>query len=279
MRGYATGAVDYLFKPIDPEVLRAKAAVFVELYVKNRLLEDQREQLARKTAELEQSNADLEQFTYIASHDLQEPLRVMAGYLELIADTIGEALDDRARGWFDRTHDAAARMSDLLQNLLIYARAGAGAPERVPVPLGAALNAAIEHLSAAIQQAGADVRTPAELPSVPGSMRELTQVFQSVLSNALRYRSDRPLAVDVSARIDGDDVIVTVADNGRGVPPDQLERVFGLFEQVEGHPYPGSGLGLAICRKLVGRLGGRIWMEPNDGGGVRVHVLLPCGPG
>jgi signal transduction histidine kinase len=276
MRGFESGAVDYIFKPVEPDVLRAKVRVFVELYMKTRLLQDQREQLARKTVELERSNADLEQFSYIASHDLQEPLRVIAGYLELLEKRFGPSLDDTGREWVKRVGAAAERMAGLLTDLLVYARAGAGAPDAVTVDVDQALQLALDNLAVAIDREGATIhRTP--LPPVRGTTTEVTQIFQNLVGNAVKYRGEDAPVVVVDAEKDGDaEVVVRVCDNGRGVAEDQLERVFGMFERVDGDPFPGTGLGLAVCRKLVDRLGGRIWMERNDGPGVTVKFALPA---
>ena len=141
--GYATGAVDYIFKPVEPDLLRAKVAVFVELHLTARRLKEQSELLAWRTAELERSNADLEQFTYIASHDLQEPLRVITGYLELLADELGDGLSDQARGWVEKATASAGRMEALVADLLIYARTGAGTFAPEPVDLDDALSTAL----------------------------------------------------------------------------------------------------------------------------------------
>ena len=267
LQGYATGAVDYLFKPVEPDLLRAKVEVFVELHLKNRLL-------ARKSTELQRSNADLEQFAYIASHDLQEPLRVVAGYLELLIDRSGSALDDTSREWVTRASAAAGRMSTLISSLLAYARAGAGAPDMVTVDLDAALAEALADLDDAIRGAGADVDT-GPLGQARGAPVDVRQVLQNVVANALKFRGDAPPAIQVAADHGADEVTVTVRDNGKGVDADQVDRVFGMFERLDGEPYPGTGIGLAVCRKLVERMGGRIWMERNDGPGVTVRFTLP----
>jgi signal transduction histidine kinase len=274
-RGFESGAVDYIFKPVEPELLRAKVRVFVELFMNTRLLQRQRQELAHKTAELERSNADLEQFSYIAAHDLQEPLRVIAGYLELLEDRLGAGLDDTAKQWINRVTAAAERMSRLLTDLLAYARAGAGAPDAVAVDLEQALQVALDNVAGMLKESGAEVRHSRLLP-VMATTTEVTQVFEHLISNAVKYRSDLTPLIAVDSISLGADVIVCVSDNGRGVPDDQLERVFGMFERIEGDPFPGTGLGLAVCRKLVDRLGGRMWMERNNGPGVTVKFALPA---
>ena len=287
LRGFATGAVDYLFKPADPDVLRAKVAVFAELSNRRRALERElaarkkaEAALARKTVELERSNADLEQFSYVASHDLQEPLRVVSGFLELIGHRLasGDAgLDPQVADWMGRVHRAAAHMSELIAGLLTYARAGAGAPEPLPFDLDDSLEAALEHLGARLAEKGAEVRRR-PLGKALGSPTETVLVFQNLLHNALKFSGEELTVVDIESE-DGEGMVtVSVTDRGMGVAPENLERVFGMFERVAGEPYPGTGLGLATCRKLVERHGGQIWMEENPDRGVTVRFTLPAAP-
>ena len=289
MQGFASGAVDYIFKPVEPDLLRAKVAVFVELQRKTRQLQEQGESLARelrerqlaesrlaqKMAELERSNADLEQFAYIASHDLQEPLRIIAGYLELLSDRLGDGLDSVVRDWVGRVTGAATRMSALITDLLAYARAGAGNVAPVAVDIDEALTAALDNLSATIADSDAAVHAGG-LGRAMGSFPDLVQVFQNLVGNSVKFATDTAPVVDVSSETRDGTVTVTVADNGRGVPEEHMDRAFGMFERVEGQPAPGTGLGLAICRKLVERLGGTIWMERNVPEGVKVRFRLPA---
>jgi len=275
LRGYETGAVDYLFKPVAPDLLRAKVGVFLELHLKSRLLAEQGRALAQRTYELERSNADLEQFSYVASHDLQEPLRVISGYLELLEDHLGDALDDDAKGWIGRCTRAAERMSSLITDLLTYARAGSGGGEPAPVDLDDALRRALDALDLSLRDAGAEVDagTLGTARAVPG---DVERVLQNLVANSLKNRGDEPLVVRVrSTEVDGC-VEVAVADNGTGVSEGDLERVFGRFERLGDQPYPGTGLGLAVCRRLVDRAGGAIRMERNDPDpGVTVRFTLP----
>ena len=274
LHGYATGAVDYLFKPISPELLRAKAAVFVQLHEQRLQLLAQRAELERKTAELEQANRDLEQFTYVASHDLQEPLRVVSGYLELLAARLAGS-DEQTRLWLDRATATTLRMGDLVHDLLVCARAGAMASPVTSVDLGKAAAAAVDHLTTAIDESAGRIEVAAGLPSVSGVEVEVVQVLQNVIGNALRHRGDGPPVVQVTAESSDGEVEVRVRDNGPGVPEADLDRIFGLFERVEGTPHPGTGLGLSICRRVVERRGGRIWMTLNDDAGATVHIALP----
>jgi two-component system sensor histidine kinase/response regulator len=290
MQGFGVGAVDYIFKPVEPDLLRAKVSVFVELFQKNRLLDEQRaalaaelrerqraeQRLALKSQELERSNADLEQFAYIASHDLQEPLRVMAGYLELLDERSGPELDDTGRQWIAKATRMAERMSALLSDLLAFARAGAGSREAVPVDLDEAVGIAIDNLGTVIRETGAEINADNDLGTVQAAPSEMVQILQNLIANAVKYRGTADPVVRVTVERNDGMVQVAVRDNGRGVPDEHLERVFGMFERVEGGPYPGTGLGLAVCRRLVERSGGRVWMEPNKGSGVTVRFTVPA---
>jgi two-component system, sensor histidine kinase and response regulator len=268
LHGYETGAVDYLFKPISPELLRAKASVFVQLH-------EQRVELERKTAALEQANRDLEQFTYIASHDLQEPLRVVSGYLELLASR-GAVEDEQMRDWLQRATATTLRMGDLVHDLLICARAGANAGPITAVDVGKAAETAVEHLRMAIDEAGGRVEVSESMPAVTGVEVEVVQVLQNVIGNGLRHRGEDAPVVRIGAKAAEGVVEIEVEDNGPGVPEGDLDRIFGLFERVEGSPHPGTGLGLSICRRVVERRGGRIWMSLNKGAGATVHIALPA---
>jgi signal transduction histidine kinase len=270
--GYATGAVDYIFKPVDPDLLRAKVAVFVELHLGARRLKEQGELLAWRTAELERSNADLEQFTYIASHDLQEPLRVITGYLEVLAEELGDGVGDRPRSWIEKATASAGRMEALVADLLVYARTGAGAYAPEVVDLDESLAAALADLQRAIDGAEAEVRVE-RLGSAMAAPSDVRRVFQNLVGNAVKYGGT---TVRISAERSSGWVAICVSDNGIGVPEGDLRRVFGMFERVDGQPYPGTGLGLAVCRRLVERGGGHIWMERNRAGGVTVKFTLPA---
>jgi signal transduction histidine kinase len=277
LRGYDAGAVDYLAKPVDPEILRAKVRVFLELHLAAQALPEQGEEMAKRTRDLERSNADLEQFSYVASHDLREPLRNIAGYLELLADHVGDDLDEDARTWIGRASDSAGRMFTMITDLLTYARAGAGEHEPSTIDLDEVVATATEAVRASMRETNGSVHVRPRLGRVRAVALDIERVVQNLLANALKYRGETDPDIVVAAQKRENIVEITVCDNGRGVADDDLERVFGRFERVGGDPYPGTGLGLAICRRLVEHNGGRIWMTRNDEApGVTVHVTLPA---
>ena len=277
LRGYAAGAVDYLAKPVDADILRAKVRVFLELRMATQALREQGDELARRTRELERSNADLEQFSYVASHDLQEPLRVIAGYLELLVEHLGDQLDEEAHTWIDRAGAAAERMRSMITDLLTYARAGSGGGAPEVVDLDDAVAAAVEAVSVSLREAGTTLSVDPQLGEVRAVRLDVVRVLQNLLANAVKYRADRAPHIAVAAGRDGTQVVVSVCDDGVGVPEEDLERVFGRYERVHGDPYPGTGLGLAVCRRLIDRAGGRIWMTRNEPApGVTVRFTLPA---
>jgi len=280
LQGFAAGGVDYIFKPVDPELLRAKVSVFVRIYMADRRLRQQAAELHHQAAELARSNADLDQFASVVSHDLVEPLNVITGHLELLVDHLGDNLDGPSQRWVDRINSCATRMSALVDDLLSYARTSgledtSGAP--TSTALSDALADALENLHSSIEACGAKIDVQSILPSVVGTRRELTQMFQNLVGNSIRHRGDHsPTVVIEAIEADEDDgrVTVRIADDGPGVSPAQMERIFGIFERTGDQPAPSSGLGLAICRKIVTRLDGRIWMEANPGRGVSVLFTL-----
>jgi signal transduction histidine kinase len=278
LRGFSSGAVDYLLKPVDPHLLRAKVDVFVRLHAAELELRRQRDELERRAGDLARSNADLDQFASVVSHDLLDPVNVISGYLELLRDRLGPGLDVQSVDWLDRVSACAQRAHALVVELLGYSRLGG--PESRPEPvhamaLGDALADARENLTPLLAGSGSTVEVVGSLPPVAGARNELGRVFQNLITNAVVHGYG-PVHITVTAHQEGDRVVVRVRDDGAGLPIDQMERVFGLFERAGGPgPEPRTGLGLAICRRIVNRSGGHIWMEPNDGAGLSVLFTLP----
>jgi signal transduction histidine kinase len=233
-------------------------------------------ELREREAELQRSNAELEHFAYLASHDLQEPLRTITSYVGLLDSRAAEQLDDKARTWLGFVSDGAGRMSQLIADLLEYSRTGRSVVEPEPTSLEAAWDHAVANLQGAVAAAGASVTRDA-LPVVTGRERELTSVFQNLLANGLKYRGDRAPSVHASARrVDGRWEIA-VADNGIGIDPRFHDRVFGLFQRLHtAEEYPGTGMGLAIVKKIAESNGGTVRVETTPGGGATFVVSLPA---
>jgi PAS domain S-box-containing protein len=233
--------------------------------------------LLRTTRDLERSNKDLEQFAYIASHDLQEPLRMVSGYLQLLDRRYNDKLDQDAREFIAFAVDGAARMSRLITDLLDFSRINTRGKSPEPVPLEPILQHAQENLALAIRESNAEI-TQDPLPTVRGDPSQLVQLFQNLLSNALKFRApDRPVKIHVSAQKNADDWRIGISDQGIGIDPQYFEKIFLIFQRLHSRAdYPGTGIGLALCKRIVERLGGRIWVESQPGHGTTFFFTLPA---
>ncbi|SRR5579875_806174 len=242
------------------------------------------EQLRQKTREVEErnnelqrSNAELEQFAYVASHDLQEPLRMVASYCQLLQRRYKDKLDDDANEFIGFAVEGANRMQRLINDLLAYSRVGRKGGDPVPFDLAEAVRGALANLKSAIDETGAKI-TVGALPRVVGVRMQLTQLMQNLIGNAIKFRRDGVTpTVAISAGQEGSLCHVVVEDNGIGIEPQYLERVFLIFQRLhERNKYPGTGIGLAIAKKVIEYHGGRIWIESTPGQGSRFHFTLPA---
>ncbi len=282
-QAYRLGAVDYMVKPYAPEILRAKVTGFVDLYRARRQAEaalrqtDQLLQVSQQTtAELARSNRDLEQFAYVASHDLQEPLRMVTLHLQLLERRCSDRLDDEMRAHTSKALAGARRMRALIKDLLAYSRvAGAGALPYDEIDFTKVFVEAVANLAAAIQDSGATV-TCGRLPTVHGDRGQLVELLQNLIDNALKFRSKHPPKVYVEARNFNREWHFAVLDNGIGIDPRHHARLFSLFQRLHSNKdYPGTGIGLALCKRIVEHHGGRIWLESVPGEGSTFHFTLP----
>ncbi|MEU7888381.1 ATP-binding protein [Microbispora bryophytorum] len=235
-----------------------------------------RRQIAEQAEELKRSNRELEQFAYVASHDLQEPLRKVASFTQMLEQRYADRLDDRARQYIAFAVDGARRMQLLINDLLDFSRVGRVGDEREELDTGDALAHALRNLDTRLSETGATV-THDDMPKVVGNRTLLTQLFQNLVGNALKFRSEEPPRVHVGVRRDGDMWEFSCSDNGIGVEPKYADRIFLIFQRL--HPrdvYPGTGIGLALCRKIVEYHGGRIWLDTNEGTGATFRWTLPA---
>ena len=273
-----TGPRDIQGLSTDVESMRRR--ILAELDVVN----GARAQLEEQTRDLQRSNAELEQFAYVASHDLQEPLRKVASFTGMLQHRYQGQLDERADQYIDFAVDGAKRMQVLINDLLAFSRVGRLSTEQAVVPMDAVAGDAIKNLAAAIEESDAEVDVLDPLPEVRGDRSLLTALLQNLIGNAIKFREQEVTPrVEVSVRRDDDTYTFTVSDNGIGIAPRHADRIFVIFQRL--HPkeeFTGTGIGLAMCRKIVEFHGGQIWLD-HDGaqdseeptGGATFHFTLP----
>jgi PAS domain S-box-containing protein len=232
--------------------------------------------LAEHAAELARSNAELQQFAYVASHDLQEPLRMVASFTELLAKRYRGKLDTDADEFIHYVVDGAKRMQALIEDLLTYSRVGTRGRPFAATECDAVLDRVLSDLALALAETGGAV-TRDPLPTVLADEPQLGQLLQNVISNALKFRGPAPPRVHVTAARDGTHWRFAVRDNGIGIAPEHAERIFGMFQRLHARgEYPGTGIGLAVCKKIVERHGGRMWVESEPGRGATFYFTIPA---
>lgn len=255
------------------EEKRVVGAVLVFRDITERKLAE--ESLRKTTEELVRSNQDLEQFAYAASHDLQEPLRMIAGYVSLLQNRYQGKLDEKADKYIAAAVDGAERMQALINDLLAFSRVNTRGRTPEPTDTRQALNDALRNLTISLQESEAQIHV-GELPTVPADRRQLTQLFQNLIGNAIKFRSNRPSEIYIESRGQNDSWLFSVRDNGIGIEQQDADRIFLIFQRLHTRAeYPGTGIGLAICKKIVERHGGRIWVESQVGQGATFYFTLP----
>ncbi len=229
--------------------------------------EAEQRRLTQHATALERSNAALSEFALVASHDLQEPLRLVAGYTDLLEQRFSAQLGPDGTRYLSFASDGARRMQHLITDLLAYCQVGAATLALAEVDVRGIVENATRDLRQSIDEAGAQV-TILELPKLIGDARQLHSLFLNLIGNAIKYRKDDPPQVNVSATRNGSHYCFAVADNGIGIEPRFAQRIFDVFQRLHSRSkYPGTGIGLSICRKVVEAHGGQIWVEPGNQGG------------
>lgn len=237
------------------------------------------EALARRTEELANSNRELEQFAYVASHDLQEPLRMVASYTQLLARRYKDKLDQDANEFIHFAVDGATRMQALIIDLLSMSRVGTHGKPIEPCESSVAFERALSNLRLAIDESGAVVTCDA-MPKLTADVSQLTQLFQNLIGNAIKFHGEASPTVHVGVEKKSGEWLFSVRDNGIGIAPDFFDRIFIIFQRLHGkHEYPGTGIGLSICKKIVDRHGGKIWIESEPGKGTVFYFTLPVNQG
>jgi signal transduction histidine kinase len=311
-RGYSLGGVDYILKPVVPEILRSKVSVFVELARKTELvrhqsellraierreherlladtrallladlecknleLEKGRSILEEKVRDLARANEDLEQFAYVASHDLQEPLRMVTMYVQLLARRNQGKLSEGSDDFIRFAQEGAARMHQLIHSLLEYSRIGARAKVFEPVDFEVLFEEVMKNLQVAREESGAVV-THDRMPVVGGDAAQLRTLLQNLIGNAIKFRGAGTPRIHLAAEAGEKEWVFSVKDNGIGIDPEHADRIFVIFQRLHAREsYPGTGIGLTICKKIVQRHGGRIWVESEPGKGATFKFTLP----
>jgi PAS domain S-box-containing protein len=251
----------------------------------SRVLEVNRDITERKRAEealeasikeLARSNAELQQFAYVASHDLQEPLRMVANFTQLLAERYGDKVDQDARDFMGYAVEGATRMQTLIEDLLALSRVGTQGKKFAPVRLDDALGGAVANLEFAIRESGALVSHD-ELPVVEADFFQMVRLLQNLIGNGIKFNSGEPPRIHISAARTGNEWTFSVRDNGIGFAPQYAERIFTIFQRLQARgKYPGTGMGLAICRKIAERHHGRIWAESQPGSGSTFYFTIPA---
>lgn len=242
------------------------------------VLAEQKTDLDLQAEELRRSNTELEQFAYVASHDLQEPLRKVAAFCQLLEKRYGDQLDERGKQYIDFAVDGAKRMQVLINDLLAFSRVGRITDRNVPIGLTQTLDKALTNLSSAIDDTGALVRRPDELPEIIGDPTLLTMLWQNLIANAVKFREpDRSPEIEIACELaeHGSGWLLSVSDNGIGIAPEFAEKVFVIFQRLHNREeYSGTGIGLAVCKKIVEYHGGRIWIDTEYTAGTRFCFTL-----
>ena len=282
VREVARGEFDRELAPSGPreieelgqDVDRMRARIVAEVSA----LRDAERALIEQARELQRSNEELEQFAYVASHDLQEPLRKVASFTQMLQRRYAGQLDERADRYIEFAVDGARRMQDLINDLLEFSRVGRMTRPHERVPVQGLVDSATARLAASIEEAGAEVIVHGELPVVEGDRGLLGVVFQNLIGNGIKFRGEEPPRIDITAERDGAAWRFEVTDNGIGVEDEYAERIFVIFQRLHTRDsYEGTGIGLAMCRKIIEYHGGRIALAPAEPGrGARFVFTLPA---
>ncbi|MEV0523246.1 CHASE3 domain-containing protein [Streptomyces sp. NPDC050439] len=293
-RQVARGDFDHVITIDGPADLRAVAAdvegmrqqIVEELGAsrsRRDALTQQAAELDAQAVELRRSNAELEQFAYVASHDLQEPLRKVASFCQLLEKRYGDTLDDRGKQYIDFAVDGAKRMQVLINDLLTFSRVGRLNDASVPVDLGQVLGKALANLETSVRDTGAVVERPDDLPEIVGDPTLLTMLWQNLVGNAVKFHHpDRTPRIRITCEEDegSGNWNFSVTDNGIGIPEEFAEKVFVIFQRLHGRDaYGGTGIGLALCKKIVEHHGGHIWIDSGQAEGTRLCFTLPSDAG
>jgi len=275
LRGYSAGAVDYIKKPIQTDILRSKVRVFIELYRKEQQLAARAEELAKANEDLRAACRDLEVFTYAVAHEFRAPLRAMTGFCQILRDQYADKpFDEEGQECARRIEGGARRMDALIRDLLSYCTVARTRVDTGPVDTGLVVRDALRILALEIESAGAEISVPDGFPTVVANPSLLSLALTTLLSNALKFVSSevRP-RIRIGHEVQEGRIRIWVQDNGLGIPPQYQERIFGIFERLQNsHEVPGTGIGLAIAKVAAERIGGRVGVDSEPGAGSKFWI-------
>lgn len=275
-KGLEMGAEGYIARPIPNRELLARMISFERIIRSEKELRRKSQMLDELNKELVNSNDDLQAFAYAISHDLQEPLRMIASFLTLLEKRYAGELDQDAREYIDFAVDGAERMKEMIQGVLNFSRVTTRGEELTLISTQKACQRALDVLGPAIEESGAKINL-GDLPDVRGDLVQVSQVFQNLISNGIKYNQADPPEITISAERDGSFWCLIVEDNGIGIPEKDQERIFTIFQRLHTREeYDGTGVGLSICKRIVERHGGSIWVESTAGQGSRFYFTLPA---
>jgi signal transduction histidine kinase len=278
VRGLEGGADGYLTDPISPEELVATVTAFIRLHQAEAKLARANKELERQAIELCRSNEELQQFTAVASHDLQEPLRMISMYAQMITQRHQGKLGPETDEFLGYIVEGANRIQELLQNLLDYSRVQTRGKPFTAIACDEVLAQVLRALHVSIEETQAVV-TSDPLPTVTADRIQLGQLVQNLLSNALKFHGTKPPRIHIAAKPNGQEWLFSVQDQGIGLDPQFAERIFVIFQRLHTRrEYPGTGLGLALCKRIIEQHGGRIWVESQPGSGATFFFTLPIEP-
>lgn len=275
LRGYSAGAVDFIKKPIQTDILRSKVQVFIDLYRKEKELAARADELAKANEELRTACRDLEVFTYAVAHEFRAPLRAMTGFCQILRDQYAnKPFDQEGQECARRIEGGAKRMDTLIRDLLSYCTVARTRVDTGPVDPALVIRDSLRILALEIESAGAEISVSDGFPSVVANPSLLSLALTTLLSNALKFVSSegRP-RIRIGHEVEGGRIRIWVQDNGPGIPPQYQERIFGIFERLQNSPdQPGTGIGLAIAKVAAERIGGRVGVDSEPGLGSKFWI-------
>lgn len=274
-RAKGTDPFGYLIKPWEEKSLSTTIEISLYKHRLERRLKEEIEARKRVEAELKRSNIELERFTSVASHDLREPLRTIGSYIQLLERDLKGKLGTDALQYLEFVLKASARMRNLIDDLLSYAGVGRKQEEPKPVDCDDVLRTVLSNLKTLIEESHAEI-TCSPLPTILANKQEMVSLFQNLISNSIKYRSDKTPKIHIQSERKNNEWLFSVRDNGIGIAPEDKEKIFVVFQRLHTQvEYTGTGIGLAICQKIVEAHGGKIWVESKIGSGSSFYFTLP----